>query len=285
MLQSFVLSHLPLRFSHCVALLELKKETAPPSNAQIAKALHTSGISAHQSWQLVNLAYQAAEITMRDLQQYKIFAVDYWSEHYPSRLKDLADPPWVLFYRGELPTAAPSLAIVGSRKPNLYGKSVLEEFIPRFDRRPLQIISGLAYGIDALAHHFACESQIPNYAVLACGLDTIYPTAHIELAGRILARGGGIVSEYPPGTAAFRSHFPRRNRIISGLADVVWVVQGTVKSGSLHTAVHALEQGRRIIIVPGDVFDPLSEIPHRLLQDGAQPIFNPSDVDLIWGST
>lgn len=278
---SLILSHLPDRFSRHRALDLFKEAKEPPTPAALAHALCENGCNARDTWAAINTACRLAESTQSHLPKLGIFAVNFWSLNYPAILRWYDNPPWMIFWRGELPVARPTLAVVGSRKPNLYGEELLASFIPQLMTRPLQIISGLAYGVDSLAHFHALQSGIPNFAVLGCGLDQIYPAGHFDLAQQIIRSGGGLLSEYPPGTEPLPYHFPKRNRIISALADVLWIVQGTAKSGSLHTVKHGLDQGKTIATTPGDVFSELSQLPNRLAMDGAQMVTSPSDLDLL----
>lgn len=206
--------------------------------------------------------------------------VSIWDENYPEKLRSIAKPPWGIYYIGQLPSpTAKSLAVVGSRRPDRYGVKLITTVIENLHTRPLEIISGLALGIDSLAHFYACEVKIKNFAVLGNGLDRIYPESHTDLARKILALGGGLISEYPPFSKPVQFHFPKRNRIIAALAEVVWVVQATYKSGSKHTVDHALEQNKRIVVCPAEVFNPLSELTNQLLYDGAEFFLSPQELD------
>lgn len=271
---------MPLRYIHHKALKFAKCRSEPPLPAEVADALCASGAPAQDVWRAVDDACAQAEKTAKILGQLKIWSINFWSLYYPNSLRSLAQPPWALFYQGKLPQSSIlTLGVVGTRYPDEYGVNVIHSILPNLKTRPLQIVSGLAYGIDALAHYNACEAKIPNFAVMGCGLDQIYPPEHCELAFRILECGGGLLSELPPETPPLPMHFPRRNRIISGLSHVIWIPQGTAKSGSFHTAKHALEQGKTVVTTPGDVFNALSDIPHRLLKDGAAVILNAKDLD------
>lgn len=280
---SLVLGHLPDKLSYHTALSFIRGLDEAPKISRLADALCAAGFSPRLAWSKLTSARRKAEVTWEALssQGRKVHAVDFWSAHYPPALKYLAEPPWVLYFSGNLPRHAPipTLAVVGSRRPTPYGAEIVADILPGLRTRPLQLVSGLAYGIDSLAHRWACECGIPNFAVLGSGPDTIYPPEHDRLAARILEGGGGWISELPPGTPPLRIHFPWRNRIIAGLADVAWIVQGTAKSGSLHTAKHALEQGKTVAATPGDIFNELSELPNRLLFEGAQIIVQAKDLD------
>ncbi len=187
--------------------------------------------------------------------------------HYPDQLRTLPDPPFALYVRGQLPRAV-SVAVVGTRNPSADGEHVARRMGAELAAAGVCVVSGLARGVDAAAHRGALDSGGPTVAVLGCGVDVRYPPGHEQLADQV-ARHGALVSEYPPGTRPAKHHFPQRNRIISGLARAVVVVEATLRSGALITADLALEQGREVFAVPGSVLNPRSAGPHRLLREGA----------------
>lgn len=277
---SLVLSHLPWSFAYNHELEFLKRRSGAPEPAELADLFQKRGVEARLAWETIHTARRMSEATANRLGR-DISAASFWSEQYPRALREIPSPPWNIFYLGELPAPEPTLAVVGSRKPDSYGSRLVAEFLTRLATRPLQLVSGLAYGIDSLAHLRSCDAGIRNFAVMGSGADVIYPSAHCALAERILAGGGGILSELPPGTPPAPMHFPRRNRIISGLADVVWVVQGAALSGSYHTARHALNQGKTVAACPCDIFSDLSQIPNRLIFEGAQILLRPQDLDSL----
>ena len=201
------------------------------------------------------------------------------SEHYPDRLRDAPLRPLVLFARGnlELLQPRPSLTVVGSRTPTPYGRTAAEDFVGAAASAGLVIWSGLAVGIDGIAHRTALAHEAPTVAVLAGGLDTIYPAEHDELAQRIASRGGLLLSEMPPGHRARRGHFPRRNRILAGASDATLVVEAGHASGSLHTARFAADHGVPVFAVPGPYSSPRSRGCHALMADGAQIASDPED--------
>ncbi len=193
---------------------------------------------------------------------------------YPARLSQIASAPPVLYLRGTLlPEDAAAVAIVGSRHATAYGLAVAGELA----RRGLTIVSGLARGIDGAAHAGCLDAGGRTIAVLGSGLDDIYPPEHRGLASRV-AESGGLLSEFPLGTPPLRPHFPRRNRIISGLCLGVIVVEAGVGSGALITANHALEQGREVFAVPGRVHARYSEGCNRLIKAGAKLVESWEDV-------
>lgn len=205
---------------------------------------------------------------------------------YPGVLATIPDPPKQLFYRGnELSELLkqPRVAIVGSRKITPYGRAVTQDLAAQLARHGVIIISGLAYGVDAIAHQAALEAGGTAIAVLASGPDTIYPSAHRSLAQRIIDQGGALVSEYPPGTVAYKTNFIARNRIVSGLSDGVLIPEAAIKSGTLHTARFALEQGREVMAVPGNITSINSGGTNRLIRDGATPITELADILLALG--
>lgn len=200
---------------------------------------------------------------------------------YPPLLKSIYDPPPVLFIRGTLPDSQrPHLAVVGSRHPSSYGQTVVRDLIEPLAESGVVIVSGLAYGIDALAHRAAIEKRGATIAVLGAGLDhdNIYPTQHRALASSIVAAGGALVSEFPIGTHALKQHFPFRNRVIAGLCRATLVIEAAAKSGSLITARSALESGREVLAVPGSIHSSLSEGPNNLIKMGATPVTAIDDI-------
>ncbi|MCD7885570.1 MAG: DNA-processing protein DprA [Lachnospiraceae bacterium] len=190
-------------------------------------------------------------------------------EHYPQRLSPLRDKPYGLFWRGELPPEdVRTVAIVGARVCTPGGRTAAETIAREVIRAGGVVVSGAAYGIDGAAQWAALEEGGKSYAVLGCGVDQCYPASHRQLFER-LAGQGGLISEFPPGTKAMPTHFPMRNRIISGLSDVVVVVEARKKSGSLITAEFALDQGRQVYAVPGRPDDELSYGCNELISQGA----------------
>ncbi len=198
---------------------------------------------------------------------------------YPPLLREIPDPPIVLFARGDsglLQHPAP-LAIVGTRKASAYGRQITEEWGDAVSRAGVLIVSGLAFGIDALAHRAALQAGQPTVAVLASGVDLITPRSHQRLGEEILQQGL-ICSEYLPGTHSQPQYYPQRNRIISGLSVGTLVVEAAEKSGTMWTAQHCSEQGRLLLTPPGSVFHHLSAGPHRLIRDGAIAVRHAADI-------
>jgi len=202
----------------------------------------------------------------------------FWDAEFPTSLKKNYDPPVLLFVKGDLRADDESaIAIVGTRVPTEYGKLAAERLAAAIASRRMTIVSGLARGIDTVAHQTAIKSGGRTIAVLGCGLDIIYPPENHRLAQEI-SQHGALVSEYFFGVKPDAVNFPRRNRIISGLACGVLVVEAGEESGALITAQTALEQGREVFAVPGSIFSPKSLGPHRLIQDGAKLVMNIEDI-------
>lgn len=198
---------------------------------------------------------------------------------YPKNLKELDDAPVVLYSLGKLSIFDENaVAIVGTRKMTYYGKEVTEKFSSELASLGITIISGLARGIDSVAHRSALNMGGRTIAVIASGLDNIYPPENIKLANDIVKSGGAILSEYPLGYPALPVNFPSRNRIVSGLSKAVVVIEGYKKSGTLLTASSAAQQGKTVFAVPGQITSPMSEAPHYLLQNGAKWAFCPKDI-------
>ncbi len=191
-------------------------------------------------------------------------------ERYPERLKEISAPPLALFYQGDVAVLAePQLAIVGARASTPQGLESAKGFAAELVKCGLTVTSGLALGIDGAAHRGALEAGGKTIAVCATGLDRVYPARHRTLAHEIAANGV-LVSEFPPGTPPLPEHFPRRNRVISGLSLGVLVVEAAPESGSLITARLALEQGREVFAVPGSIHAPTSRGCHALIRQGAK---------------
>jgi DNA processing protein len=199
-------------------------------------------------------------------------------ENYPSRLREIDQPPPVLYIRGEyLEDDLFAVALVGTRKVTPYGRQVTEEIASFLAANGISVISGLARGVDAIAHQTALKAGGRTIAVLGSGVDKIYPPEHRGLAEQMMGRGG-IISDYAVGTPPDASNFPPRNRIISGLSLAVVVIEAAETSGALITAEFAAEQGREVFAVPGSIYAPQSKGTNRLIQKGAQPLVTPADL-------
>jgi len=189
-------------------------------------------------------------------------------------LATIPHPPKTIYAIGNSLVTSPAVAIVGTRKPTPYGKSVTLELAEKLAKRGVVIVSGLALGIDGIAHQGALNVGGRTVAVLASGVDLITPTSHRQLAENILAKNGGIISEYEPGTPPLAHQFLERNRLVSGLADAVIVTEASAKSGTMNTVMHALEQGRDVYAVPGNITSMTSAGCNKLIEQGAVPIIN-----------
>jgi DNA processing protein len=199
-------------------------------------------------------------------------------DNYPALLKNLPDAPPVLYIRGTLlPQDYRALSIVGTRRATRYGLDCAHHLAYQLAQNGITIVSGLAHGIDAAAHTGALEAGGRTFAVLGNGVDQIYPRDHRDLAARITTNGA-LISEFPIGSQPEARHFPRRNRIISGIALGVLVVEAPEKSGALITASTAAEQGRDVFAVPGNIFSAANIGTNRLIQDGAKLVINVGDI-------
>lgn len=197
---------------------------------------------------------------------------------FPSRLADIANPPAMLFVQGDPDLLSlPQVAVVGARSPSPQGVANAEAFAAELARAGFVITSGLALGIDGAAHRGALAAGY-TLAVCGTGLDRVYPARHRDLAHRMLAQGSTLVSEYPLGVGALAENFPRRNRIISGLALGVLVVEAARESGSLITARYALEQGREVFAIPGSIHNPMARGCHALIRQGGKLVETVNDL-------
>jgi DNA processing protein len=197
---------------------------------------------------------------------------------YPERLAEIPDAPPLLYIRGQwLPADEWCVAVVGTRRATAYGRQASGELARGLAANRVTIVSGLARGIDTVAHRAALDAGGRTVAVLANGLDTIYPPENARLADEIAERGA-LIADYPLGTKPRADFFPRRNRIMSGVALGTLVVEGDHDSGAMITARFALEQGREVFVVPGSIFSPQSRGPHSLLRDGATPVASAAEI-------
>ncbi|MEO5739688.1 MAG: DNA-processing protein DprA [Vicinamibacterales bacterium] len=207
-----------------------------------------------------------------------IFAISRGDVRFPTALAAIHDPPQTLWIHGDVDALrAPSVAIVGSRAASPYALEVARRLGADLARRNVAVVSGMARGVDSAAHRGALESGGITIAVFGCGVDVIYPPEHRGLAERIIERGA-LVSEFPPGMPPLKGHFPQRNRIISGLSLAVVIVEAAEGSGSLITADFALEQGRSVLAVPGNVLGGRNFGAHALLRDGAKLVECADDI-------
>ena len=197
---------------------------------------------------------------------------------YPARLREISQPPPILYLRGDfIQDDAWAVGIVGTRRVTSYGRQVTEEIASFLAQNGVTVVSGLARGVDGIAHQAALNVGGRTFAVLGSGVDRIYPPEHRNLAEAI-SGSGAILSDYPPDTPREASNFPPRNRIISGLSMATIVIEAGATSGALITANFAVEQGREVFAVPGNIFAPQSKGPNKLIQNGAHPLLKPQDI-------
>jgi DNA processing protein len=254
---------------------------------------------ARQAWQATDLELAAAGLERRTadslkrlrqrttpeaaaarLDQMAIAALTLLDDEYPARLRQIADPPPVIFTRGRLKDIdAQTVALVGTRRATPYGHAVAGRLARELASAGVTVVSGLAKGVDTTAHQAALEAGGRTLAVLGNGLDQVYPPENATLARQIVDRdAGALISEFAPGVPPDAVNFPRRNRIISGLSTVTVIVEAGERSGALITADFALEQGRDVLVVPGPIFSPTSAGSNDLLKQGALPVTSIDDI-------
>jgi len=256
----------------------------------------TEGIyyGSREEWEQVLSAKQAdalkeftacwhPEEEYRRMREQGIQLILFGEKGYPRRLKNIPDPPFGLFVKGHLPGEdVPAVAVVGARECSEYGRYVAKQLGAVLGKCGVTVISGMAKGIDGISQEEALRAGGSSAAVLGCGVDICYPQQNRKLY-ECLAVQGAVISSYPLGTAARQQNFPPRNRIVSGMADVVVVIEARVKSGTLITVDMALEQGREVYVVPGRVTDRLSDGCNRLIKQGAGILLDPEMfVEELW---
>jgi DNA processing protein len=262
------------------ALVALLRQHGSPeavlaaTRAQLARALAPALVERT----LAPVPGDALEHTARWLDHADHHLIAWDDDDYPHALLELGDAPAALFQIGRRDLLSrPAFAIVGSRHATAQGRETAREFAHALASAGFTIVSGLALGIDAAAHEGALGTEASTLAVIGTGLDRVYPARNRDLAARI-AQSGALVSEYVPGTPARKAHFPQRNRLISGLACGVLVVEATLSSGSLITARLAGEQGRDVFAIPGSIHSPFAKGCHKLIRDGAKLVETANDV-------
>jgi DNA processing protein len=242
---------------------ELEQAGLPPALAQIITEFDLNLIQADLDWR--DSASDHHLLTWN-------------SPDYPALLKEIADPPVVLYAKGQLSAfKTPLLAVVGSRNPSITGSENAKNFAKELSAHGITIVSGLALGIDGQAHIGCIEAGGKTIAVLGTGINCIYPRRHSKLAAQI-TQNGLLISEFPLNSPPIAGHFPRRNRIISGLSLCTLIIEAAIKSGSLITAKMALEQNRDVLAIPGSIHNPLARGCHHLLQQGAKLVTSVTDV-------
>ncbi len=215
---------------------------------------------------------------MDRLEQNHVKALTRNDPAFPARLKEIYDVPPVLYVKGDMtPEDEWTIAVVGTRRATIYGREVTERLVAELVRNRITVVSGLARGIDSIAHRTTLECGGRTIAVFACGLDTVYPPENAKMAQDIIEHGA-LVSEYPLGTRPQKEHFPMRNRIMSGISLGVLVIEGDVDSGAMITAKWALEQNREVFAVPGSILSPTSTGTNRLIKEGAKLVSDVQDI-------
>ncbi|WP_026566451.1 DNA-processing protein DprA [Bacillus sp. UNC41MFS5] len=222
------------------------------------------------------------DIIRDQIRQYEtndIAVITILDKEYPSLLKEIYQPPWALFAKGDISLLEkdPKLAVVGSRQATQYGKNAIRIIFPGLIDKGILIVSGLAKGIDALAHEYAIKNGGNTIAVIAGGFYHIYPKENMNLALEMM-KNQLVLSEYPPDTKPLRWHFPSRNRIISGLSKGTLIIEAKRKSGSLITANFAVNEGREVFSLPGSIFNPYSIGANELIQQGAKLVTDAEDI-------
>lgn len=273
---------LALHYVHPMTLKQLSlllKDDASLENfeymtsAKLAKLLH---INIKTSEKIVVEFNRVKQTDFIDYYaQKQITPIPFYSSKYPPNLLDVYDPPAVLYCKGNITILQKSkkIAIVGSRESTNYSQKCLDIILPKLISHDIVIVSGLAIGADQMAHSTAIKLQGSTIAVLGNGLDHSYPKAHDSLQ-KYMEQHQLVITEYPPYMSPKRWQFPMRNRLISGLSDAILVTEAAKKSGTMSTVDYGLNHGRNIFSIPGNIFSPLSEGPHLLIQLGATPIWN-----------
>lgn len=255
-------------------LLEKYKKVENIWNAKEKELIYIEGIGQNLTNKMLKREYkEKAKRYLEKLEEKNIQAITLQDTYYPDKLKTIFGKPIVLYVKGKKDILNEfSLAIVGCRECSQYGKNTAIEIAHTLSNNQVNIVSGLARGIDAYAHQGALMGKEKTIAVLGCGVDIIYPKENEKLYNEILQKEGAIVSEYIIETEPERMHFPARNRLISGLSDGVIVIEAKEKSGSLITVDFALEQGKNVFVVPGNINSPYSKGTNDLIKQGAKPI-------------
>jgi DNA processing protein len=254
------------------ALLEAFGEPQAILAARRDELLRVENVGAEVAQSIVNWRQHAdLDAELARIEKAGARVVTREEAEYPKHLREIYDPPLVLYVRGSLGEGDPhAVAIVGSRRTTLYGQEMARKLAYQLARVGVTVVSGAARGIDTCAHRGALQAKGHTVAVLGCGVDVAYPPENKELLGQIAAKGGAVVSEFPMGTKPDRQTFPMRNRVISGWSLGVVVVEANARSGALITASFAAEQGRQVFAVPGRADSPLSKGSNHLIKDGAK---------------
>lgn len=207
--------------------------------------------------------------------------IDISNPIYPRLLKEIIDPPRVLYYKGNLDlNSTLTIAVVGTRRCSDYGKQATIEIVSKLSLAGFSIVSGMAKGIDTIAHQTALDYNSKTIAVLGTGIDdgSIYPQENLGLSKKIIENNGVIISEYPPGTIGYKSNFPQRNRIISGISQAILVIEAKERSGALITARHAFQQKKMVFALPGSIYSPNSRGCNYIIKNGAKLVEGAEDI-------
>lgn len=253
-------------------------------NADSEELALISGITGAHITRLNDKTLQRAEEIFAECVALGINVVTIFDDDYPENLKNISCPPVLLYVKGKLPDVKniPAIAIVGSRRPSNYGAKMAEKIAADLGNRGFMIVSGMARGIDTFAHKGAIRAEALTVAVLGCGVDILYPPENGAIKD-LIEQNGAVISEFAPGTAPLPTHFPVRNRIVSGMSNAVLVVEGKASSGSSITANIAKDQGREVFCLPGNVDNPLSAVSHKLIREGARLVTCADDIIMDMG--
>lgn len=263
------------------ALLDIFHSAKAIYNAEEQEILNTTIVEKEEIHKMKeNKREKSAQAQYEDALEQGIRFVAMTDKEYPESLLLIEDSPLGLFYRGQLPDAnIPSVAIVGARNASREGRALARRFGEELAANGVQVISGMARGIDVAAQRGALEVESgKTYGILGTGVDICYPRQHIETYMQIHRSGGGVISEFPLGAPALPYHFPLRNRLISGMSSGILVIEARIGSGSLITAEYGMEQGKEIFVVPGGVGNPLYEGGNEMLKDGAVLVTETKDI-------
>lgn len=266
----------PKPLNRLLKLMENDQDLARLSGKSTAEIAFLLSITLQQANNLKRAYTEARDIPFKSLyERHQITPITFFHPHYPKSLLELIDPPAILYAKGrtDLLLVPQKIAVIGSRKASDYSRNALETIVPVLANHDFLIVSGLAKGADAMAHEIAINSGGETIAVTGSGFLHPYPKENAAL-NSIIEEKFLSLTEYPPYMQPKRWNFPMRNRIISGLSQGVLVTEAQVKSGTLSTIEHALDHGKDIFAVPGNIFSGLSEGPHKLISEGAKPVWN-----------